>query len=155
MAHLFFDSSAIIKRYTLESGSPWITTLTATPINHTLYLSEITLAEIGAALAAKHRASGGITKAERDHALALFLSHCQLEYNLLPASRLIIDQAVNLTQTYKLRGYDAVQLATALTTNQVLNSAGLSSLIFVAADDDLLMAAQAQGLGTENPNLHM
>jgi hypothetical protein len=31
--------------------------------------------------------------------------------------------------------------------------AGLPPLIFVSADEDLLAAAQAEGLVTENPNL--
>jgi hypothetical protein len=30
----------------------------------------------------------------------------------------------------------------------------LPTLTFVAADDDLLSAAHAEGLATENPNLH-
>ena len=59
-----------------------------------------------------------------------------------------------MTQNYRLRGYDAVQLAAALTANAVLTSAGLSPLIFAAADDDLLNAARAEGLAAENPNLH-
>jgi hypothetical protein len=58
-----------------------------------------------------------------------------------------------LTQNHKLRGYDAVQLATDLISNRVLMTAGLSHLTFVAADDDLVVAARAEGLAAENPNL--
>jgi uncharacterized protein len=58
-----------------------------------------------------------------------------------------------LTQNHKLRGYDAVQLATSLVANGVLITAGLSHLTFVAADDDLVVAARAEGLAAENPNL--
>jgi len=47
-----------------------------------------------------------------------------------------------------LRGYDAVQLAAALAT------AVLPGLVFVAADDDLLAAAHAEGLAAENHNQH-
>jgi predicted nucleic acid-binding protein len=68
-------------------------------------------------------------------------------------SRSIIDRAVSLTQKHKLRGYDAVQLATALVANGVLTTAGLAHLTFVAADDDLVVAARAEGMAAENPNL--
>lgn len=37
-------------------------------------------------------------------------------------------------------------------TNKPLLDSGLPSLTFVAADDDLLAAAEAEGLPTENPN---
>jgi hypothetical protein len=62
---------------------------------------------------------------------------------------------VSLTQSHKLRGYDAVQLATALISNGILTATGLSQLTFVAADDDLVAAARAEGLAAENPNLHI
>ncbi len=51
-------------------------------------------------------------------------------------------------------GYDAVQLAMALIANEALTAAGLSRFTFVAADDDLLAAADAEGLLTNNPNLY-
>jgi predicted nucleic acid-binding protein len=51
-----------------------------------------------------------------------------------------------------LRGYDAVQLATALETNRKRLSDGLSALVFVSADAELNNAAQAEGLEVENPN---
>jgi hypothetical protein len=66
----------------------------------------------------------------------------------------VVEQAVQLTQRHRLRGYDAVQLATALDANATLVAAGLPALTFVAADDDLLAAARAEGLDADNPNLH-
>lgn len=113
-----------------------------------------TLAEDAAAFAAKHCAPSGITQQERDDALALFLSHCATEYELIVINRSIIDRAVSLTQNHKLRAYDAVQLAAALTANDVLVAGNLSTLVFVAADNDLLSAARAEGLAADNPNLH-
>ena len=59
---------------------------------------------------------------------------------------------MSLTQNLKLRGYDAVQLATTLVANEALTAASLPGLTFVAADHDLLTAANAEGLDAENPN---
>lgn len=154
MSHFYLDASAVVKRYSPETGSAWVKGLTDLPAGHTIILGEITLAEVSAALAAKHRAPGGFTREERDKALALFLNHCEAEYELIAISRFIIDLAVSLTQNHKLRGYDAVQLATALVTDEALTAAGLSRLTFVAADEDLLTAANAEGLAAEDTNLH-
>ena len=155
MSHFYLDASVVVKRYSPESGSVWVKALTDPTAGHTLVLGEITIAEVAAALAAKHRTLGGITQQERDDAVALFLSHCDTQYELIAISRSIIDRAVSLTQSHKLRGYDAVQLATALISNGVLTATGLSHLTFVAADDDLVAAAGAEGLAAENPNLHI
>jgi len=53
-----------------------------------------------------------------------------------------------------LRGYDAVQLATALYLHRIRQELGLSPLIFVSADENLNAVAEAKGLRAENPNLH-
>jgi predicted nucleic acid-binding protein len=153
VSHFYSDASAVVKRYSLETGSFWVKALTDPTAGHTIVLGEITLAEVAAALAAKHRAPGGITQQERNNAVALSLSHCDTQYELLAISRSFIDRAVSLPRNHKLRGYDAVQLATALIANRVLITAGLSHLTFVAADDDLVVAARAEGLAAENPNL--
>jgi len=70
---------------------------------------------------------------------------------LLPVDRLVIDRAVELTQRYRLRGYDAVRLVTAIVTRETIRSHYLPSPILVAADRDLLAAAETEQLPTENP----
>lgn len=152
MSSYFFDSSGLAKRYVPEVGTAWVDSVTTSAAN-TVLLSEITLAEVAGSLAKKVR-TGAINIPERDAALNLFLAHYVSEYTLLPVSRAIIDQAVILTQKYKLRAYDAVQLASALLLNTTLTQARLTPLIFVAADNDLLDAAQAEGLSIANPLSH-
>lgn len=132
----------------------WIRSLTD-PVNaHVIILAEITRVEVAAALAARHRATGGISRAERDAAVALLARHCQVEYRLISIVPRILDQAVNLTQNHRLRGYDAVQLAAALAANTSLLAVGLPGLIFAAADNDLVAAARLEGLASDNPNHH-
>ena len=69
-------------------------------------------------------------------------------------SEMVITRAVSLVQVYPLRGYDGVQLATALLTNEERASLNLPALIFVSADVNLNTAAQAEGLTVDDPNLH-
>ena len=154
MTDYYLDSIALVKRYTDESGSTWIRQITDPQAQHTILLAEITLAEVAAALAAKHRAPDGITQEQRDRILSRFLQDCAEHFVLLPLDRLVIDRAVELTQRHRLRGYDAVQLATALVTAETLQVQNLSAPIFVAADGDLLTAAAAEHLSVENPRSH-
>jgi predicted nucleic acid-binding protein len=154
MSIFYFDTSAIVKRYVVETGTDWIMTLTNPDNSHLSVIAEITLAETAAAIAAKHRAVAGITRQERDETIQLFLQHCNTDYHLIPTHRIIIERAIQLTQNHRLRGYDAVQLATALITNEKLIIGRLPPLVFVTADNDLIDAAQSEGLSTDNPNWH-
>jgi predicted nucleic acid-binding protein len=150
----FLDASALVKRYADEPGSAWVRQLTESLAPNTILLAEVTLAEVAAALAAKQRAPAGITQEQRDRALSRFLQDCDESFLLVPVDRPVIDRAVELTQNHRLRGYDAIQLATALVTSEILQSQDLPSLVFVASDDDLLAAARATALPAENPQRH-
>ena len=154
MSHFFLDASALAKRYLTEIGSRWLNSLLNPTTNHVITIAEITQVEVAAALAARHRAPTGISRQTRDSAVNLLAKHCQQEYQLMALTPLILDRAVYLTQNHRLRGYDAVQLATAMAANQTFLGAGLVPVTFVAADSDLLTAAQAEGLSTDNPNLY-
>lgn len=154
MTDYYLDASALVKRYANEPGSTWVRQITDPLTQNTVLIAEITLAEVAAALAAKHRAPGGITQEQRDRALSRFLQDCDEHFLLLPVDRPVIDRAVELTQNHRLRGYDAVQLATALVTSETLESQNLSPPVFVAGDDDLLIAAKAENLHTDNPLGH-
>ena len=154
MTEYYLDASALVKRYADEAGSVWIRQITDIEAENTIMLAEITLAEVAAALAAKHRAPGGITQQQRDRALSRFLQDCDEHFLLLPVDGSVIDRAVALTQKHRLRGYDAVQLATALVTSETLEQQNLSAPIFVAGDSDLLTSATAEDLSVENPLVH-
>ena len=117
-------------------------------------LAEITLAEVSAALAAKHRATGGITHLQMERVLSRFLQDCDESFLLLPVDRPVIDLAVELAQKHRLRGYHAVQLATVLVAGETLISQGLTPPVFVASDEDLLAAARAEDLTVKNPLEH-
>lgn len=59
---------------------------------------------------------------------------------------------MDLAERHTLRGYDAVQLATACELNALLVSQQLEQITFICADNALLAAANLEGLLTENPN---
>jgi uncharacterized protein len=152
MSNFFLDSSALVKRYLTEAGSQWIRQIANPAGSNSIIVAEITLVEAASALAARHRSPNGISRQERDAAVNLVARHFQTEYQLIPTSKFVVAQAVTLTQNHRLRGYDAVQLAAALAAHEALRQRDLTPLIFVAADQDLLAAAQAEGLAVINPH---
>lgn len=152
MTVYFLDASAVVKRYLTEAGSEYIARLVDPSSANTIILAEISRVEVAAAIAARQRAGSQLTIKERDEAVALMLRHCDREYRMVPLTANVLGRAVELTQNHRLRGYDAVQLATALVTNGSLRGAGLQELVFVSADDDLMRATAAERLSSANPN---
>ena len=154
MSILYFDSSALAKQYLEEKGTPYIQTLLEASSGHTILINELTRIEVAAAIAARQRASDGISIKMRDDAINLLLNNCLNQYSLIPITAAILDRAFTLTQQHRLHGYDAIQLAVALYINEQYKQIELPELTLIAAADDLLLAAQNEGLATANPNDH-
>lgn len=149
----YFDSSALVKRYLAETGSAWVQARCNDPAR-TIATVDLSRIEVAAAFAAKLRGKF-ITQTEYQEALTKLAADAQKRYHLIPVTPQRVDEAIELTARHRLRGYDAVHLACALHLNRALLEDDLPLLTFVAADDDLLKAAQAEGLETENPNHYL
>jgi hypothetical protein len=140
MPSYFFDTSALVKRYVAERGSVWVNDAISRADTR-CYISRIAEAEMSSALV--RRLPGDI------ETLARFDADLIAVYVSLIVTNSLIDQAVLLARTRRLRGCDALQLAAA-----ILAVRRISDLVFVCADNDLLAAARMEGLATENPNDH-
>lgn len=73
---------------------------------------------------------------------------------MVELTAIVIERARRLLESYPLRAYDAIQLASALLVNETLLSAALPPLVFLTADERLLITAQTEGLTADNPNAH-
>ncbi len=151
-ATFYLDSSALVKRYAVETGTGWVQALCSQP-NHVIAVALIGLVEVAAAVGSKLRGKI-IDRATGDAILTSLKAETATQYSLLDVDQYVVDEAIELTTRRKLRGYDAVHLACALRLNRVLVENGLHPLTLVAADNDLLRAAQDESLETENPNLY-
>jgi hypothetical protein len=153
MSFFYLDSSVVVKRYVDEPGSAW-TRLLIAELENIIILSEIAIVEVSAALAMSVR-TGKVRKALGRAAYEVF--HADIAegvYQLLAVPRPTIDQAAELAQAHPLKGYDAVHLATGLEAAR--NLAGQEiTLVFVSGDAQMLRAAEAEGLMTDNPFLHV
>lgn len=151
MSALYLDSSSIVKRYSVEKGTNFVIGLLRPSAKNRIYSSKISEVEVCAAFSRKQKGLIISTKYAQK-AVSRFRCNFSDKLRKPDVTDSIINEAVRLTETYALRGYDAVQLATALETNRKRLLDSLSRLIFVSADNELNNAAQAEGLTIENPN---
>ena len=151
MVVYFVDSSALVKRYVSETGSMWVSDLFAPKLDNEVLIAAITGVEIVAAIARRAR-GGSIGMTDATAACNQFRSDLLSDYQVIDITENIITSAMTLAESRGLRGYDAVQLAAACAVNTVCVVNGLSTVIFVSADNELNVAAASQGLMIENPN---
>lgn len=153
MPAYFFDTSALAKRYIQEVGSAWVSGICENPSGNPIFISELTEIEF---LAAIHRRVKGktITKESALTALSDFDTDLADQYIAMRLTRDVLDSARIVIEKHALRGYDAIQLATALECNRQQVELDLPATEFMSADNELLIAASAEGLETGNPNDH-
>jgi uncharacterized protein len=114
MGKYFLDTSAIVKCYFPESGQPWVLNLCNPEQGHDLYISQAALVEVVAAICRKAR-DQNMLASDRDKLISLFRKDCKNIYSIKRVTAATYTFVGNLCRLHRLRAYDAVQLACALT----------------------------------------
>jgi predicted nucleic acid-binding protein len=153
MRPYYLDTSALVKHYVTEAGSAWLESVVFQPDDVLTLTSRVTMVEVWSALARRRR-EVSISPQHHSEALDAFREDCLIRYRFVEFDLPVIESAGQLLERYPLRAYDAVQLASALAASRVLAEASLPLPVFLSADDHLLAVADAEGLLTDNPNLH-
>jgi len=151
MPAYFFDSSALVKRFAQEKGRTFVLGLLRPSAKNRLYAARITEVEVCAALARRQKGRT-ISASQTSKGLRRLRQDFSRRFNQIAISENVVVQASRLAEIYTLRGYDAIQLASALEANKVRVLNQLTPLIVVSADIELNDAAKAEGLNVENPN---
>jgi predicted nucleic acid-binding protein len=155
MSMYFLDTSVLVKRYVVEPGSSWVVEQCQPALDNLLIISQATLVEAVATFCRKAREQNlqqRIDETERDQIITLFRKDAQRQYVVVPVTSSIYTHAGDLCCTYRLRAYDAVQLACALLVRNKLAELEIQAPVFVCADTELLTIANAEGLSVKNPN---
>ena len=134
---LYVDTSALVKLYVEEAGTPAV--VTRVEQAEAVATALITYAEARAALA-RHQREGGITQAELRRAVRELYREWRI-YNVIDLSDSLVHSAGALAERHALRGYDGVQLAAALE----LRAVG-APVEFCAFDERLNRAARRERL---------
>lgn len=152
MTDYFIDSSALVKRYMPEIGTIWVRKQTAPASGNTVYVAQITMVEIMSAIS-RYYHDGTIDAPTLSAFRNRVLHHSSTQYRIIALHNRIALKALDLLGRYRLRAYDAIQLASVMTLNQ--RASGIGTMVqFIASDTRLLHAAAAEGLTVDNPNNH-
>jgi uncharacterized protein len=78
-----------------------------------------------------------------------------IQYQVVELQPAIAEVASQLVSRHPLRAYDAVQLASAVSIQSLVNTVPeANSLVFVTADSRLMAVAQAEELTVDDPNIY-
>lgn len=135
---LYLDSSALVKRYVVESGSPEVNEIiTEAEVVGTAIISR---AE-GAAAFAKAVRVGALTAEAASASLEVFRNEW-LDLVRVQVTEMVVARADALAWNHKLRGYDAVHLAAALLWQEAMGA----SVTMATFDRHLWSAAKQEAL---------
>lgn len=137
---LFFDSSAMIKRYIVEDGSPQVAVI-GTSSN--ILVSPLTWSEVHATFA-RRLLDGLLDRPKYQELCEGFRTDWRYFGHVAPGSG-VLRRIPRITELYRLKGADALQCASALAIG------GIEPMLFVCSDRRLKAAAAAEGLTVWDP----
>lgn len=151
MNYFFLDASALVKRYTPETGKASVDYLFAQAEPARMSCLMLGGAEVTAALVRK-RNSGVISPGVFNAAMFQLRAEILDEANFpkLASDNSFINLSLPVIEKHSISAIDAILLKTALDLASQFRTAG-DDLVLVAADQRLLKAAQAEGLTTYDP----
>ena len=153
MAAYFLDSSALGKAYRQEIGTAWTRGIMSPASRNDLYVAHICGAEVVAAIVRQQRA-GNLSGPDAVLALTRFKTDFARDLLIVATDSAVIGNAMRMIEKHGLRGYDGVQLGSALHLHQARRAASLPDLTFLSADKNLTGTASAETLIVDDPNLH-
>lgn len=146
---LFWDTSALVKAYSKEPGTP--TVLGALKIRSTHgSLSDLVAVEIYSVLA-KHLRVGRLSKAEYRAAVTDFTGDYPRAFEVVEVEPRMRRAAFELAHTYRASGLGAMDLLHLASVIHIDRHRPPEPVVFATSDAALQTAAAAQGLRTFNP----
>ena len=154
MYYFYLDASALVKRYTRESGSDKMLFLF-----RNVPLARLSCLTIGAMevfwICVRKRNDGRIT----DHQFERAVMHLRREvinnqsnFRKISVTDSLVWDSMDLIETHSLNSVDAMVLRSALNIAAELRSTD-DTLVLVASDQRLLRAARTEGLQIFNPEI--
>lgn len=143
MAHLYFDTSALVKRYHQEAGTERVDELIES--DDDVVISSLAIIETVSAFRRKYN-RGDLSIERMNGLLSEFFEEALADFLIVPMEESILSFSFDLVLKDDLRTLDSLQLAAALSVNSRTDSVG-----FVTADERLIEVAERRGLRAVNP----
>lgn len=145
----FIDSSALVKAYASEAGTPAVDAL-LDGLPEYIYVSSVVIIETAAALA-RMRRSQRMRQKTYARARERFFSHCRTRFHGVHPPASLITAAVGLIDSYRMRsagGFDLLHIATAEYIQTLLPRGTLS---LMCCDKGLRSVAEERGFDVFDP----
>lgn len=139
--NLFCDTSALIKKYIIETGSEKLDAVLQQA--DTVYISAITEIETVSTfkrLLMEH----AITIDDYDVLIDEFELDCRY-YSIIPFNEQVVKNAIQSIDVYQLKTLDSIQLGTAIIVKDEID-------YFAVCDEKLIKAAAKEKINVMNPN---
>ena len=143
MSLLFFDTSALVKRYYEEEGTSEVDDLIEG--EDTVVISSLSVIETVSAFRRKHNRDD-LTEGQVDALLSEFFEEALDDFVIIPMEESVMEFSFGLVLEEDLRTLDSLQLSAALSLSSVEEET-----IFVSADAELVSVAETRELSSINP----
>lgn len=153
MATYFADSSGLVKRHVREIGSGWFSNIADAQTGNTIIISRLSIWEVFSAFNRRKRELS-LSQIDYQKVAQDFEDFCQTQYQIIEITEEVTDESRELLEKYPLRASDAIQLGSAVLTNENLKQANFPELVFLVSDQKLLDAATGENLQNDNPQNH-
>jgi hypothetical protein len=147
LALYYLETSALVKLYVREPGTGRLLRLASRDANHRLAVLTLAQVEFHSAIRRRERA-GDIEGSIARRLITRFEQHLESKFLRQVLNDSVLETASGLVDRHPLRAYDAVQLAGCLALK---TTSGSDEPVFVCADRQLLVAAEAEGLACLDP----
>jgi len=144
MEVLFFDTSALVKRYHEEKGTDQVDDLIEG--EDTVVISSLSVIETVSAFRRKYNMSD-LTEEQMNDLLSEFFREALEDFIIVPMEESVMQFSFDLVIEDNLRTLDSLQLSAALS----LNPREDSDVVFISADEELVSIAEKRDLDAINP----
>jgi predicted nucleic acid-binding protein len=145
----FIDSSALVKAYASEAGTPAVDALLdGSP--GSIYISSVVMLETAAALS-RIRRTQRMRQKTYARARARFLDHCNTRFHVVHPPASLITAAMGMIDSYRMRsagGFDLLHIATAEYIQSLRPDRTLS---LMCCDEGLRSVAEERGFPVFDP----
>lgn len=146
MTHYYLDTSGLVRLYMQEPGTDRLLSLISDQRENRFAVLAISIVEVRSAIRHRQRA-GDIDASVAAAILENVQSHMATRFIRQLINDTVIDTALEMSDRYALRAYDAVQLAGCI----VLCAMTAEAFTFVCSDRKLLEAADSEQLKVLDP----
>lgn len=143
MRYLFFDTSALVKRYHDEPGSDAVDALLER--DSVVVITSITAVEMVSAFRRNYN-RGKLTATEMERLVSSFFAEAVSEFLVVRVQESLFEFSFDLVLEDDLRALDSIQLSAALSM-----PAPVEGVTLVSADEDLVSAAESRDFDVISP----